>query len=165
MSRWRRQRKVVMRVRSSKRLLISALVGLVAAGVLSLGLSFAAPAGAAAPLGLTFEKKAVAVGVWEGSVSGDVDGDLTTVLTGCTGPNPCSGEIWHVEFDWIIDAGAESFTAHLSGVLNNVTGAVIMNGTVVDGFLQGAQVHEEGQLVDAATLAFEGSIQVMPSTA
>ena len=40
-----------------------------------------------------------------------------------------------------------------------------MDGTVVDGFLQGAQVHEEGQLVDAATLAFEGSIQVMPSTA
>jgi hypothetical protein len=46
-----------------------------------------------------------------------------------------------------------------------VTGAVIMNGTVVDGFLQGAQVHEEGQLVDAATLRFEGTIQVMPATA
>ena len=61
--------------------------------------------------------------------------------------------------------GGESFTAHLSGVLNNVTGAVIMNGTVVDGFLQGAQVHEEGQLVDAATLRFEGTIQVMPATA
>ena len=31
--------------------------------------------------------------------------------------------------------------------------------------LQGAQVHEEGQLVDAATLRFEGTIQVMPATA
>jgi hypothetical protein len=40
-----------------------------------------------------------------------------------------------------------------------------MNGTVVDGFLQGAQVHEEGQLVNPGTLAFEGTIQVMPSTA
>jgi hypothetical protein len=40
-----------------------------------------------------------------------------------------------------------------------------MNGTVVDGFLQGAQVHEEGQLVNAATLRFEGTIRVMPATA
>ena len=39
-----------------------------------------------------------------------------------------------------------------------------MNSTVVDGFLQGAQVHEEGQLVDAATLRFEGTIQIMPAT-
>jgi hypothetical protein len=103
--------------------------------------------------------------VWEGRVSGDVDGELTTVLRGCTGPNQCSGQIWHVEFDWTIDAGAESFTAHLTGVLNTVTGKVVMNGTVVDGFLQDAQVHEEGQLVNAATLAFEGTIRVMPSTA
>ena len=90
---------------------------------------------------------------------------LTTVLTGCTGPNPCSGQIWHVEFDWIITAGAKSFTAHLSGILDTQTGQVVMNGTVVDGFLQGAQVHEEGQLVDAATLRFEGTITVMPLSA
>ena len=156
-----------MTVRSSSRRWVSVLVALMVAGLLSVGHSFAAPAGAGAtaPLRLTFEKESVAVGVWEGSVSGDVDGDLTTVLTSCTGPNPCSGPIWHVEFDWIIQAGAESFTAHLSGVLNTVTGAAIMNGTVVDGFLKGAQVHEAGHLVNAATLRFEGSIRVMPGTA
>src|SRR5262245_51491244 len=156
-----------MRVRSSKRPLVAVLSGLVAAGLLTVGLSVAAPAGAAAPLCLTFEKQSVepvGSGEWEGRVSGDVDGDLRTVLTGCNGPNPCSGTIWHVEFDWIIDAGAESFTAHLTGVLNNATGAVVMNGTVVDGFLQGAQVHEEGQLVNPQTLAFQGTIRVMPST-
>ena len=64
-----------------------------------------------------------------------------------------------------IDAGAESFTAHLSGVLNNVTGSVVMDGTVVDGFLEGAQVHEQGHLVNAETLRFEGTIRVMPATA
>lgn len=154
-----------MTVHSSTRLRLSVLVGLLAAGLLSVGLSFAAPASAIAPLSLTFEKEAVGVGVWEGSVSGGVDGDLRTVLTACTGPNSCSGTVWHVEFDWIIDAGAQSFTARLRGVLNTATGAVVMNGTVVDGYLQGAQVHEEGQLVDAATLRFEGSIQVMPATA
>jgi hypothetical protein len=154
-----------MTVRSSTRRSVSVLVALMVAGLLSVGLSLAAPAGAAEPLRLTFEKESVAVGMWEGSVSGDVHGDLTSVLTSCTGPNPCSGTIWHVEFDWIIQAGAESFTAHLSGILNLQTGAAIMDGTVVDGFLQGAQVHEEGQLVNAATLRFEGTIRVMPATA
>ena len=122
-------------------------------------------AGESVPLTLTFEKAAVGPGMWEGTVSGDIDGDLTTVLTGCTGPKPCSGTIWHVEFDWIIDAGPESFTAHLRGTLNNQTGTAIMNGTVVDGFLEGAQVHENGKLVNAAALRFEGTIRVMPATA
>jgi hypothetical protein len=144
---------------------MSVLVGLMVAGLLSVSPVLAAPASATPPLNLTFEKEAVAVGVWEGSVSGDVNGDLRTVLTSCSGPAPCSGQIWHVEFDWIIDAGTESFTAHLSGMLNNLTGSVVMDGTVVDGFLQGAQVHEEGQLVNAATLRFEGTISVMPATA
>jgi hypothetical protein len=155
-----------MSVRRSKRLGVPVLIGLVAAGLLAFGLSFASPASAAAPLRLTFEKEATpTAGVWAGSVSGDLDGGLTTVLTSCNDPNPCSGPIWHVEFDWIVDAGPQSFTAHLSGILNNVTGAVVMDGTVVDGFLEGAQVHEEGQLVSPATLGFEGTITVMPATA
>ena len=153
-----------MTVRTSTRRRMSVLVGLMVAGLLSVSPHLAAPASATTPLHLTFEKEAIAVGVWEGSVSGDVNGDLRTVLTSCSGPAPCSGEIWRVEFDWIIDAGAESFTAHLSGILNNRMGSVVMNGTVVDGFLQGAQVHEEGELVNAATLRFEGSITVMPAT-
>jgi hypothetical protein len=78
---------------------------------------------------------------------------------------PGSAEAAGAWSDWVIDAGAESFTAHLSGVLNNVTGSVVMNGTVVDGFLEGAQVHEAGQLVNAETLGFEGTIRIMPATA
>ncbi|HKE76814.1 MAG TPA: hypothetical protein VKB57_24555 [Acidimicrobiales bacterium] len=132
------------------------------AGLLSGGLALAAPVSASAPVTMAFEKEAVAPGVWQGTVAGDVNGDLTTRLTSCTG---CSGQIWHVEFDWIIDAGAESFTAHLAGILNTRTGKVVMNGTVVAGFLRGAQVHEEGQLVNAATLGFEGTITVLPATA
>ena len=99
--------------------------------------------------------------VWTGSVSGDASGALTTRLTDLR----ISGPVWHVRFDWIIDAGAHSFVADLTGTLNTVTGQVVMNGTVVDGWLRGAQVHEEGQLVDPATLRFVGEIRIAPASA
>lgn len=117
----------------------------------------------AAPVRLTFDKTLVdPAGVWQGTIGGDVDGDLTTVLTALE----VSGAIWLVEFDWIVDTDDEqSFTAHLSGILNTNTGKVVMNGTVVEGWLLGAQVHEEGQLVDAQTLQFQGTIRIMPQSA
>ncbi|HYO80411.1 MAG TPA: hypothetical protein VES20_03350 [Bryobacteraceae bacterium] len=39
------------------------------------------------------------------------------------------------------------------------------NGTVIDGYLDGARVHEEGLLVDASTSKFEGTIRIAPKTA
>jgi hypothetical protein len=154
-----------MTVSTSTRRPVSVLLVVLLAGLLSVGLAPEAPASAAAPLTLTFEKEAVGPGVWEGTVSGDVEGDLRTVLTACTGRNPCAGRIWHIELDWIITAGAKSFTAHLRGTLNTRTGKVVMNGWVVDGYREGARVHEQGQLVDASTQRFEGTIRVMRATA
>jgi hypothetical protein len=52
----------------------------------------------------------------------------------------------------------------LEGILNSEAGAVVMNGTVIDGLLLGAQVYEEGQLIDPATQRFAGSIWIMPGT-
>ena len=139
--------------------ILLALAALGAAGVIAA--SSPAAASSSAPVRLTFDKSAVAQGVWQGTVEGDVSGSLTTELEGLR----ISGPIWHVTFDWIISAGASSFTARLYGILNTNTGAVVMNGTVVDGYLLGAQVHEEGQLVDLTTLQFVGSIRLMPATA
>lgn len=114
-----------------------------------------------APVLLHFDKSSIGPGIWEGSVSGDVTGSLRTELTSLR----IAGPIWHVTFDWIIDAGEHSFTARLKGTLNTLTGRVVMNGTVVDGWLLGAQVHEEGLLIDPATLRFQGKIRVMSATA
>ena len=116
-----------------------------------------------APVRLSFDKSIVdpTAGVWEGATAGDVAGALRTELRGLQ----VTGPIWHVSFDWIVTAGPQSFTARLSGVLNTATGAVVMNGTVIDGWLEGAQVHETGQLVDPAVLRFQGSIRLMPATA
>jgi hypothetical protein len=116
---------------------------------------------AAAPVQLEFQKcLADPAGVWEGVVTGDIDGDLQTVLTDLR----VSGAIWHVRFDWII-GGDDAFTADLAGTLNTRTGRVVMNGQVVDGHLQGARVHEQGQLVDAVNSCFAGTIDILPATA
>lgn len=116
-----------------------------------------------APVTLTFEKSLVdPAGVWEGTVSGDIEGDLTTVLLEARQTD----QILHVRFAWIIDAADDDFdfVAELDGILNLKTGEVVMNGSVVDGYLIGAEVHEEAQLVDSGTLRFVGTIRIMPAT-
>lgn len=120
------------------------------------------PDHASSPVLITFEKSLLKEGKWEGTVDGDITGILTTELIDLK----VTGPIWHVVFDWIIDAGDQSFTARLNGTLNNNTGKVVMNGTIVDGWLKGARVHEEGQLVDPdpEKLGFEGTIQINPRT-
>ena len=98
--------------------------------------------------------------IWNGAVSGDVNGDLETVLLEARQ----SGWILHVVFDWIVD-GDCSFTARLNGILDTQSGRVLMNGRVIEGCWQGAQVHEEGQLVNPADSGFEGVIRIMPGSA
>lgn len=120
-------------------------------------------------INLTFEKSASVTEpfVWEGSVDGDVAGPLRTELQ--LEDFRETGRIWHVRFLWIIDdGGSDSFVADLTGILNLNTGRVVMNGRVVsaaDPALVGAQVHEEGQLVDPATSTFQGTITVNIPTA
>ena len=99
--------------------------------------------------------------IWHGTVSGDISGSLETRLLSVSQ----TGHILHVEFDWIVDAGEQSFTARLNGILDTERGTVTMNGTVIEGYLAGAQVHEEGQLVNPATSGFAGTIRLMPASA
>jgi hypothetical protein len=138
------------------------LVPLVAVLATVGALAASAPVASASnePVRLSFDKSAVAAGVWEGTVAGDISGDLTTKLLSLR----VTGSIWQVEFDFIVEAGSSSFTTRLSGILNTETGAVVMNGRVSEGYLLGAQVHEEGQLVDPATLRFVGTIQLFRAT-
>jgi hypothetical protein len=119
---------------------------------------------ASSPVRVDFVKHWIGPGyVFQGTASGAVNGGLTSQLVSL---NDVSGPIYHVTFDWIISAGAQSFTARTSGTWNTLTGQVVMDGTVISsGYLSGAQVHEEGQLIDPATLTFAGFLQLMPATA
>jgi opacity protein-like surface antigen len=140
-------------------LLAVVLAALTAATVLA---APAAPATASnQPVRLTYDKSAVAEGVWQGAVGGDFSGSITTYLTGLR----ITGTIWHIDFELDIEAGDSSLVTDLSGIVDTKTGSVVMDGTVVDGYLQGARVHDEAQLVDPDTLRFQGTILLMPATA
>jgi hypothetical protein len=134
-------------------LVLAALLGAVGSISLTAGATAKAP-----PIHLSFAKQAAAPGVWSGTVTGDIDGALTTRLISLDDHKP----VWRVTFDWIVDAGPRSFTARLHGTLDTTTGAVEMKGRVIEGHLLGAKVREQGRLVDPAASAFEGTIDVYP---
>lgn len=87
-------------------------------------------------------------GIWQGTVSGGVEGDLTTVLRELR----VTGAIWHVRFDRILAAGEHSFTADLRRIRNTMTGAVAMSAGVVEGYHPGARVSSRGASTGSGTL-------------
>lgn len=144
---------------NTKRVVFLILLSVMMSTLLFVG---SAAADNSAPLYLSFEKADPDGNyIWNGAVSGDVSGDLETRLLSARQTE----RILHVEFDWIVDAGPQSFTARLKGILDLQTGSVTMNGTIIEGYLAGAQVHEEGQMVDAANSGFVGTIRITPATA
>ena len=142
------------------------LVGLVGLFVLGL-LALAWPAGRVAaeadraPVRMRFNK-ADPDGdfVWNGRVRGGITGQLETRLLDAQQ----DGDILYVVFEWDVDSirPRRSFVATLEGTLNLVTGAVVMDGVVTEGYLLGAQVHEEGQLINAENSRFKGTIEITP---
>ena len=68
-----------------------------------------------------------------------------------------------VQPDDLADAEVVGLMACCIGLYFTIA-AVVMGGTVTEGYLLGARVHQTGQLVDAATSRFTGSITVFPAT-
>jgi hypothetical protein len=105
--------------------------------------------------------------VFTGIVYGDVVGTLKSTRLDYRSVG--NSTIVLVTFRWeITDTelgdGDQSFTAVASGTLDNANGKVVMNGEVVSGYLLGTKFIEEGQLVDAATLRFQGSMKLVKNS-
>jgi hypothetical protein len=141
----------------------TALLVVLAAVVASLTIGASTVAASNAPLQIDFVKHLVdpATLTFQGTVSGAVSGTLSSHVVSL---NRIDGPIDNITFEWDISAGDQSFTALTSGTWNTDTGQVTLNGTVISGYLDGAQVHEQGHLIDPNTLTFAGVIQLMPAT-
>ena len=98
------------------------LAALVLAGVMC------ASSLAVAQMNLTFDKQAVADGIWIGTVGGDVTGKLITVLLSADQSQPT----WQMELYWVIVAEdpSQSFVARLTGTFDTEAGIVEMQGDV-----------------------------------
>lgn len=122
----------------------------------------AAQADGPKPILVTFQKHVVDPTnfVFSGTTGGRVKGDLTSRLV--PGSLTQGPRYWTMSFDWIVSAKAnkKSFVARTTGVFDTVTGTVIMDGSVTDGWHLGAPVHEKGQLIDPTTFTFTGVIAI-----
>ena len=128
------------------------------------GLALAAAIGgpvtaAERPIVLEFEKAWAAENYYIGSVSGG--GTIEMWLSN----KSVIGNTQHFDATVRVSTADGALTAFVSGQINFSTGRVVLNGTVTDGWLTGARVQEQSQLVNPATGSFTGTIQIMPASA
>lgn len=115
-------------------------------------------AAAQRPVVLEFEKQWAAPDYYLGTVEGGGTIDMTLF------DKSVIGNTQHFSATVEVNSASRSFTALVSGQINFSTGRVVLNGSVTSGWLAGARVQEESQLVDPDTGRFIGTIQIMPAS-
>lgn len=108
---------------------------------------------------LEFEKERQADGTYLGTIEGGGTLKMTVLA------RELIGNTMHFSASLEVDgSSAGSFTGVVRGQINLGTGRAVLNGSVTDGDLDGAQVHEESQLVALSPQTFTGTIRVMPAS-
>ena len=118
----------------------------------------AAPASNAAIV-MSFEKHWIGPGHYVGTI-GD-GGTIEMFVYDST----VTGGVQHFTTTLLVVFPDRSLTAVLDGRFNFSTARVALNGTVTEGWLQGARVHEESQVTGTDPLTFAGTVQLMPGSA
>ena len=124
----------------------------------------AAPAWASnAAVVIPFEKHWVEPGHYLGSAC---DGGTIEMFVS---DSSVTGGVQHFTATLNLSVGIHSLTAILHGDFNFSTGRVVLNGVVVDGWLKGAQIHEESRYTgndrNTGGPIFAGTVQLMPGSA
>ncbi len=128
------------------------------------------------PIEVTFTKWSTGFPGLAGVTGGDAAGLFAgTVLSRDPFDN---GTIVQLEAEYRVTASdpAHSFIAHIEGKQNNETLQAVLNGTVISGWLAGAQVHVTYDVILASPTpcvagapanrnCFQGTIRIMPGSA
>jgi len=122
------------------------------------------------PVDITFTKWVTAYPLMAGFTAGDAPGVFVgEVLQRQVSVNPGLNGIVRLEAVYEVQAGNRSFTALIRGGTNNVTGAAVLDGTILAGWRTGAPIHVTFQTVPGAVgclgapigvTCFEGTIHV-----
>ena len=129
------------------------------------------------PVEVTFTKWVTTFPALAGITGGDAPGTFAgTVVSRNAFDN---GTIVQLEAEYRVTAAnpTHSFVARIEGQQNNQTLHAVLNGTVIDGWLRGAQVQVTFDIVDPAPgtscvtgapvnkRCFQGTIRIMPGSA
>jgi hypothetical protein len=140
----------------------------------ALAVSLLAPTSAraddSAPVHLTFEKTLAGPGPapylfhFTGSFSGDFSGQLWVGQLVREFVDE-QHQIVHVVADYVFtaDDGIHSFTARVEGHANFHTSEAVLNGVVTAGWLEGAQVQDEFDILGGGH--FQGTFRISPASA
>jgi hypothetical protein len=124
----------------------------------------------ARPVEVTFTKWVTTFPFMAGSTEGDVDGAFEgEVLQRTALENGVIVQL-NARYQVIDPTGLHSFTAIIQGTQNNQTMSAVLNGVVTEGWLAGAQVHVDFDVVTpcefgSRNTCFRGTIRVVPSSA
>ena len=149
MSQARRSRKVRTRVR--------VLRGVAAATMVLAALAPTASA-SSAPIEVTFEKHSVGSGHYVGTT-----GDGGTIEMQVSNSS-VTGNMQHFDVTIWATVDGGSLTAEARGTFNFKTLETVLNGTVVSGWLEGARLHEQGNLTSFDPLTFTGTLMLLPAS-
>ena len=101
---------------------------------------------------------------------GVVGGDIVGKFGGAVYERTVNGSLVHLDAIYIVIAPdpAKSFTAHVEGTEDLSTLTAVLDGRVVDGFLQRAHVHVEFDVINCTQApsgtCFQGTISVTRSS-
>ena len=96
--------------------------------------------------------------IWQGTVGWEIRGTVRARLQGM--PLMIGGDTVPVKLNWVVSAGANSFTVPLEGTWNIKTGKLEMAGTVTEGFRTGERARLQAKLFDLRNLRFKGEMRV-----
>jgi hypothetical protein len=129
------------------------------------------------PVEVTFTKWITAFPAMAGVTGGDVPGTFAGAILSREPFD--NGTIVQLEARYEVTGAdpAHSFVAHIEGKTNNPTQKAVLNGTVIAGWLVGAQVHVTFDVIVPATgtscvpaapvnrTCFQGTIRILPGSA
>lgn len=116
---------------------------------------------------IPFGKHAVGPGHYVGTAGDGGTIEMQVYDSTFTGGDPETSDHWiqHFKATLQLTVDGQSLTAALDGQFNFTTLQTVLNGVVLDGWLSGAQVHEEGKVTSFSPLTFVGTVMLMPGSA